>query len=56
MLVGGLADLAGELKVVADEIRWIDFESLLGVAVREVEHLRQFVRDSPELARKQVVD
>ena len=30
VLVGGLADLVGELKVLADEIGWIDFESLQG--------------------------
>ena len=56
MLVCRLADLIGELTVVAEEVGWIDGKRLQGAAMREIEHLGEPDRDSPQLARQQIVD
>ena len=51
VLVGGLADLVRELKVVADKVGRINDKRLQGVAPCEIKHLREVDRDSPDLAR-----
>ena len=56
MLVGSLADLIGEQTVVAEKVGRIDVERRQGGAMREIKHLGELDRDSPELTRQQIAN